>query len=245
MNTEKMQIILPDGCTELTIREGEAVAQLPLKEQKSLSYSGDIKAVSDFVKIRKTMAHGVQALDITKTVVTVDKNARTIILNTDPESHYNTSVTATLSMSEELKQFGINTDTRYNRKALHKLLKFGRGYFADRMQYDAVILGLVKIRAKTTAELEQSNNGKGSRSNIDVSETVMNEGFKELFTLSVPLFKGFKPQSVEVEICFEVKDGEISFWLESVGLKQTIEESIDGIFAIELKNVEEFVIINK
>jgi len=245
MNTEKTQFNLPDGCTEITILQGNAVTPLPLKEPKSLSYSGDIKAVSDYVGIRKAHAHGIQALDVTKTVVTVDKNARTIILNTDPESHYNTAVTATLSQSEELKQFGINTDTRYNRKALHKLLKFGRGYFTDRMQYDAVILGLVKIRAKTTAELEQGNNGKGSRSNIDVADTVMNDGFKDLFTLSVPLFKGFEPQNIEVEICFEVKDGEISFWLESVGLKQTIEESIDGIFAIELANVKEFVIIHK
>lgn len=243
MNVEKF--IVPEGTKELTILTGEAVKPLPLKEPKSLSYSGDIKAVSSYVAVRKNSASGVQALDVTKTVVTVDKNGRTIVLNTDPESHYNTSITATLSQSEELKQFGINSDKYYDRKGLHKLLKFGRGYFADRQQYDSVIAGLVKIRAKTTAELEQGNNGKGSRSYIDVAETVMNEGFVDKFTLSVPLFKGFEPQSIEVEICFEVKDGALSFWLESVGLKQTIEESIDGIFEAELTSVSEFVIIHK
>lgn len=245
VNTEKTIFNLPDGTKEITILQGEAVKPLPLKEPKSLSYSGDIKAVSAYVAIRKTSAAGIQALDVSKTTVTVDKNARTIVLNTDPESHYNTTVTATLSPSEELKQFQINTDKVFDRKALHKLLKFGRGWFADRSDYDAVISGLVKIRAKTTAELETSNNSKGSRSFIDNAETVIADGFIDKFTLSVPLFKGFAPQNIDVEICFEVKDGALSFWLESVGLKQTMDESVDGIFDAELKNVSEFVIINK
>ncbi len=245
MQNEKTIFNLPDGTTEITIREGNALAPLPLKEPKSLSYSGDIKAISAYVAVRKTSAAGIQALDVTKTVITVDKNARTIILNTDPESHYNTTITATLSASEELKQFGINIDTRHDRKSLHKLLKFGRGYFSDRQEYDKVIAGLVKLRAKTTSELESGNNSKGSRSFIDIADTVMNDGFIDKFTLSVPLFKGFSKTSIEVEICYEVKDCTISFWLESIGLKQTTEEAIDGIFDVELKNVSEYVTIYK
>lgn len=245
MNTEKTVIQLPDGCTEITIREGVAVAPLALKEPKSIALSGDIHAVSNYVAIRSKEAQGIQVLNPKTAIVEVNKNARTIIFNSDPENHYGVTVTAKLEASEELKQFGINTDSRHNRKSLHKLLKFGRGYFADRVEYDAVIAGLVKLRAKTTAELEQSNNGKGSRSHVDVAETVMNEGFKDVFTLSVPLFKGFSPEKIEVEILYEVKDGDVSFWLESVGLKQTTDEAIDGIFETELKNVKDYVTIFK
>lgn len=243
MNTEKF--IVPEGTTTLTILEGVPPTPLPLKEPKSISLDGDIHAISNYVAIRRSEAQGIQVLNPKTIIVEVNKNARTIVMKQDPEAHYSTTITAKLEASKELLQFGINTSTCYDRKSLHKLLKFGRLYFSNRSEYDAVILGLVKIRAKTTAELENSNTGKGGRSNIDVAETVMNDGFVDKFTLSVPLFRGFTPTAIEVEICYEVKDSQISFWLESVGLQDATESAIDGIFTKELENVKDFVIIHK
>lgn len=245
MNSEKTQIILPDGCTEITIREGVAVAPLPLKEPKSIALSGNIHAISDYVKIRRKEADGIQVLNPKTIIVEVDKNARTIVMKQDPEAHCSTTITAKLEMSEELKQFGINTDQRYDRKAILKLLKFNRIFFSDIQQYNDVVAGLVKIRFKTSAELAQENDGKGNRVNHDEAHTVAHEGFKDKFTLSVPLFRGFPAVKIEVEICWEVLNSNISFWLESVGLKDAIEGAIDGIFEDELKNVSDFVIIHK
>jgi len=245
MQTEKTQIILPDGCTELTIREGQAQAPLPLKEPKSISLSGDIHAVSDFVRIRRDNANSVQVLDVKTIVVESNKNNRTIVLNTNPEAHNNTIITAKLEASEELKQFGINSDIRMDRKSLLKLLKFNRLFFDDKQQYANVIAGLVKIRFKTQQELSQESDGKGNRVNNDESHTVAHEGFVDKFTLSVPLFKGFSPVKIEVEICWEVLNSQISFWLESVGLKESTDSAIDGIFDTELENVRDFVIIHK
>lgn len=243
MNTENLYI--SEGATTLTILEGAPPAPLPLKEPKSITLDGNIHAISDYVAIRKTTAKGIQVLNAETIIIEVNKNARTIVMKQDPEAHYSTTITAKLEASKELEQFGINKDTRYDRKALHRLLKFGRLYFSDRSQYDTVVTGLVKIRAKTTAELESSNNGKGSRSSVDIADTVMNDGFVDKFTLSVPLFRGFKPTNIEVEICYEVKDGQISFWLESVGLAEATDSAIDGIFETELANVSDYVIIHK
>jgi hypothetical protein len=40
-------------------------------------------------------------------------------------------------------------------------------------------------------------------------------------------------------------NGDVSFWLESIGLKETTDSAIDGIFEEELKSCEGFVVINK
>lgn len=243
MNVEKFT--LPEGTTVLTILEGAPATPLPLREPKSLSFSGNIHAISDYVKIRRNEAEGLQVLNAKTIVIEVDKNARTIVMRQDPESHYNTTITAKLEASEELKQFGINTTTRYDRKQLLRLLKFNRLFFDDKPQYAEVIAGLVKIRFKTQSELMQENDGKGNRANSDEAHTVAHEGFKDKFILSVSLFRGFTSVKIEVEICWEVLDSHISFWLESVGLKEATDSAIDGIFDTELKQVEDFVIINK
>lgn len=245
MNSERTNIVLPEGCTEITIREGVAVAPLPLKEPKSISLEGDIHTISNYVKIRRNEAQGIQELNPKTIIVEANKNARTIVMRQDPEAHCSTTVTAKLEPSEELKQFGINQDRRYDRKELLKLLKFNRLFFDDKQQYNEVISGLVSIRFKTQSELQQEADGKGRRVNNDESHTVAHEGFKDKFVLSVRLFKGFENVKIEVEICWEVLNGSISFWLESVGLKEATDSAIDGIFEKELENVKDFVIIHK
>lgn len=243
MNVEKF--IVPEGTETLTILQGAPATPLPLKEPKSISLSGDIKAISSYVAIRRNEAQGIQALNVKTIIVEVDKNARTIVMKQDPESHYSTTITASLQESKELEQFFINTDKRFDRKALLKLLKFKRTYFDNLQQYNEVVAGLVKIRMKTSAELTQEADNKGSRVNNDESHTVAHEGFKDKFTISVPLFRGFSPVKVEVEICWEVLNSNVSFWLESVGLQDSIDNSIDSIFEAELDNVRDFVIIHK
>lgn len=243
MNTENF--IVPEGTTVLTILEGAPATPLPLKEPKSIVLSGDIHAISDYVAIRRKEAEGIQVLNPKTIVIEVDKNARTIVMKQDPEAHYNTTITANLEASEELKQFGINTTTRYDRKELLRLLKFNRLYFDDKQQYDGVVLGLTKIRFKTSSELAQENDNKGNKVNNDESHTVAHPDFKDKFTLSVPLFRGFPAAKIEVEVCWEVLNNQISFWMESVGLKEATDSAIDGIFDTELANVSDFVIIHK
>jgi len=245
MQLDKTNIVLPEGCKDITIRTGVEPNPLPLKEPKSISLSGDIKAVSNFVAIRREHAKGIQQLDPATIVVTADKNARTIIMHLNPRAHASTTITASLEQSKELAQFKINTEKRYSRKELLNLLKFARAYFSDSTNYDQVIAGLKTIRFKTTSELAQENNGKGTRVNNDESHTVASDLFKDNFYLSVPLFKGFEPVKIHVEICFEVINSDLSFWLESVGLAEAIDKSIDGIFEAELANVSDFVIIYK
>jgi hypothetical protein len=241
---ETLELKIDNANGELVIREGKAQDPLPLKEPNVIKITGDIHSVSNFITNRQT-GNGSQEIDKNKAVVTVDKYNKTILLQLDPENYYGASVTAKLEQSKELEQFGINTNTRYNRKSLLDLLRFNRLFFEDKNEHARVIAGLYKLRIKSEQEIQQEKDNQGNKRTLHDVKTVDDGGMVKEFTLTIPLFKGFAAQRITVEICFEVLNGDVSFWLESIGLKEATDSAIDGIIAEELKSCEGFVIINK
>lgn len=242
MENLNLKIDTPNG--ELTIRQGDAQAPLPLKEPKIINISGDIHSVATFINGRET-GHSSQEIDKNKAIVTVDKYERTITLQVDPENYYGATVTGKLEQSKELAQFGINAGTRYNRKSLLDLLRFNRLFFEDKNQHAQVIAGLYKLRIKSETEIQQEKDNQGNKRSLHDVKTVDDGGLVKEFNITLPLFKGFDPKNITVEICFEVVNGDVSFWLESIGLKEASDAAIDGIFENELESCAGFVVINK
>lgn len=241
---ENLELKIENANGELILREGKAQDPLPLREPKIILISGDIHSVANFIKNRES-GHSSQQIDKNKAIVLVDKTAKTIVLQLDPENYYGATVTAKLEQSDELKQFGINSTARYNRKSLLDLLRFNRLFFEDKVQHAQVIAGLYKLRIKSEQEIQQEKDNQGNKRTLHDVKTVDDGGMVKDFTLTIPLFKGFPAERITVEICFEVLNGDVSFWLESIGLKETTEGAIDGIFNKELESCEGFVIINK
>lgn len=241
---DKLDLKLDNVTNELIIREGTAQEPLPLKEPKIINISGDILSVATFINNR-TAGYSSQAIDKNKAIVTVDKYKKTITLQLDPENHYGATITGKLEQSKELEQFGINTSTRYNRKSLLDLLRFNRLFFEDKAQHTKVIEGLYKLRIKSETEIQQEKDNQGNKRNLLDVKTVDDGGMVKTFNITIPLFKGFAAKNITVEICFEVVNGDVSFWLESVALKEVSDSAIDGIFEEQLKSAEGFVIINQ
>jgi hypothetical protein len=241
---EKLELKIENTNGELIIRQGNAQEPLPLKEPKIINISGDIHSVANFINNRAT-GHSSQAIDKNKAIVSVDKHGGVIKLELDPENHYGATVTAKLEFSEELKQFGINAGKRYARKELVELFKFSRLYFEDKNQHAQVLTGLYKLRIKSETEIQQEKDNQGNKRNLLDVKTVDDGGLVKEFSITLPLFKGFPAKKISVEVCFEVLNGDVSFWLESIGLKETADAAIDGIFEDELESCEGFVIINK
>lgn len=241
---EKLELNIENTNGELIIRQGNAQEPLPLKEPKIINLSGDIHSVSNFLNARPN-GYSSQYVDPTKAVVTVDKHAKTIMLQLDPENYYGASVTGKLEMSKELQQFGINTQTKYSRKQLLDLLRFNRLFFEDKNQHAQVLAGLYKLRIKSETEIQQEKDNQGNKRSLHDVKTVDDGGLVKEFGITIPLFSGFSAQNITVEICFDVVNGDVSFWLESVGLKEAMEGAIGDIFTEELKICEGLVIIYK
>ncbi len=242
MNTEK--IILPDGCTEITIREGEAVAQLPLKEPQKIVLSGDIHSITNYLANRED-GYSLQQVDKTKAIITCNKDARTIMLQLDPENFYCTTITAQLAQSNELKAFSINEEKTFSREALLKLFRFNRLWFDDKDIHAKIRANLSNITLKSETEMQSANDRKGNKAAGIEQKVNMPEKWVDVFYLSIPIFKGFDNVKIRVEICMDVTATGFAFWLESPELAEYIESQIDSIFTGELAACDGFVIIHK
>ena len=229
---------------ELTLREGKAADPLPLKEPKIIVLTGDIHSVSAFLAARAS-GHSSQDVDKDKVVVTVDKVARSIVLQLDPENHYGATIIGKLEPAPELSPFHINENARFDRKSLHTLIKFSRLYFDDKNQHATLLAGLSKLRMKTDKEIIAEQDNAGNRKHSVEVNVIDDGGLQRFFFLTLPIFKGFPPQKIEVEVCTDVVNDQITLWLESVGLKEVTDSSVDAIIQDELTACEGFVIINK
>jgi hypothetical protein len=230
-----------EGDTDtITILEGKALEQQP---PIKINLSGDIKTVSNFLKVRKGNGAKLQVIDTATAIILVDKNARTIELLLDPENHYGAIVKGSLQLSDELKQFGINTTTKFSRHDLVKLIKMNRLFFESKEKHAELLTAFQKLESHVNYSSKDQSDDRGNKERSFIKNVETSAPMN--FTLDVPIFKGFAPRHLSVEICLDIEEGVAKFWLESVQLNEALQSEIDEIFKQELEITEGFVIINK
>ena len=245
MQNEKMQITLTGE--NLNIREGKLPEMLPEREQNIIAISGDIHTIGNYAMVRLQDAHNSQKLDIAKTIVEVDKTNLTITVKTDPESHKGATIVGKLELSDELKMFNINKDKMYSREEFSKLVRFTRMYFADSCKHAELVAALASLKLQTTGGIEQTKNNQGSHKMVSEKQVTDKGSLPDYFVLNIPVFKGFEPLNIKVDICFQTSDvnGQVVFWLESTDINEHISAKTNEYFAAELAHYEGFFIYNK
>lgn len=243
MQNEKLIINSENGVIEY--REGKLPDLLPVKEQKIITVSGDIKTITNYVTVRKDTANGTQVIDKSKAIVEVNKFNRTITLKLDPESPYGATVVGKLETSQEIAQFYLNQDKKFDKTQLIRLIKFSRLFFDDREKHASLLASLMKLRIKTESDLKLENDNRGNRTTSSERKVIDDSGFAQFFTLFIPVFKGFSPVKIMVEICYEPTETGIIFWLESPEFIETIESQLDELINKELECLSGFVIVNQ
>lgn len=243
MEELKLNIMAEGG--ELIIRQGKAAEPLPTREDKPLTIKGDIYSVAAYLAARHTCANaGLQAVNTEKSVIRVDKQKRTITLETDPNNYYSTTVTGELVVSEEVERWGINKEKIYNREDLLKLVKMNRALFQDKDEHLKLLSGLKMIKLSTRQELSVGGNDRGSK-NASYEQVVENENnMPKCFGLFCPVYRGGERKLIPVEICYETQGGALVFWLESMQLAEMMEEILENTFTDQLQKCEGYMIIH-
>lgn len=225
---------------ELIVREGDA---LPLLQPNAIIISGDIKSISNFLKVRTSAGAGSQVVDNKKAIVTVNKDKRTIALELDPEYSLGTIVNARLELTPELNRFKINYDYFFKKDELVKLIKFNKLYFESKEKHAELVTAFSKLSSTVNISARDSNDDRGNKEREYVKSVETNAPTD--FILNIPIFKGFEPIPFRVNICLDVIDGVARFWLESVELHEKIQVLTEEIFTKELESVKGFVVINE
>lgn len=223
-----------------TLLQGKALEQKP---PEKIIITGDIKTVSNFLRVRKTSGSGLQEVDLSKAVILVDKNDLSITLNLDPENHYGVSLKGKLELSDELLQFHINKNKTFTKEELVKLIKFNKINFDEPTKHSELLLSFQKISSNVNIRANESADDRGNKERAFVKDVTTNTPTE--FILNIPIFKNHEAVRFRVEICLDVTEGSVRFWFESVELHELIQSMRDQIFNDQLKDCEGFVIINR
>lgn len=231
------KLILPETIgSEITIREGQA---LELKEPVQNIIEGDINSVATFLSIRQPQ----DLINANKAVVIADKDNLKISLLLDPENPYGAEVHATLEISSELKEFHINQSYTYSREQFVKLIRFNKIWFDSADVHEKLLTQVMAFTANTNVDVKAASDNRSNKS-FGLNKATTSDLLPD-FILNIPIFKGENNSRFRVEIAYDVTEGSVKFWLESVELHEATTKKTDEIFSTQLKAANGLVIINK
>jgi hypothetical protein len=206
---------------ELVIRRGEA---LPAKEPIQIEIFGQIDAPARWAEKRSSSINQSESY----MVVNRDNMSMTLIINaTNP--YTNQQITGSLMMSSELKQMGVNDGEYVTTLEMADRIKMNRTCFENIQEAMKLVTELRNFKGKVEKELELSDDKRGN-ARVLRAQTV-DSNIPEAFHINVPVFKGNKATSIEVEV--EINPNDLCCTLVSPEANDIIRTQRD----VEIDNV--------
>lgn len=241
---EQLKVDVNGDQKELTIRTGQAPQ---IQDPQAIKLRGDIMSIKAFLDKRYgpgREGYELQKVDRNRAVVIADKESLSILLRLDPQNVFGTEVVASLSISDELKEWRINSSTQFTREELVKKIRFNRRFFADALKHEELLYAYMILNITGTTELKAESDNRGNRE-AAFKKAINSQNIPTEFVLKMPIYKGQPEETFRVEVCLEATDASVRFWFESVELEELLVKRRDEIFEDQLKHCSDFVIINK
>lgn len=233
MSDNKINLVVPKDYNgtplEVIVREGEAPKSLDPKEPETINIIGTIDAPYRWLEKR------VELIEQKKAHINVNRDSNAIVLIIDENNYYRSSIRGILQPSKEMQDFGINTGTVWEPAKLAQFFKMHRAFFEDKSENMMLVSTLKNFKAKVNQDLEQSKEDNGSKT--DNYSQVVDSNLPKSFKISIPLFKGFDCETIEVEIYADVDGRNVSLTLVSAGANEAIESYKNKVIDEQLSNI--------
>ena len=228
-----MNVVVPkdyDGRPiELIVRQGVAAEQLPNHEPLIVEINGTIDTPLRWLQKKTVNQHASH--------ITVCRDTMSISLIENETSYYANSIEGRLETSKEMKEFGINAEKSWDPLKLAQFFKMHRAFFKDKSENMSLVSTLKNFKAKVNQDIERSKEDNGSKT--DNFSQVVDSNLPKSFKLNIPLFKGFGPEEIEVEIYADVDGRNVSLSLVSAGANETIEECKNSVIDEQIRLISE------
>ena len=112
-----------------------------------------------------------------------------------------------------------------------------RSFFKDKTENMELVSKLKNFKAKINQDIERSREENGSK--VDNYSQVVDSNLPKSFKLNIPLFKGFAPEEIEVEIYADVDGRNVSLSLVSAGANEAIEEYKNRVIDEQLDGIRQ------
>lgn len=242
MNTEKNQFVLPQGTTEITIREGAAINVLDQKPPVKTAINGTIHAPLAYLSKR------VCDIDQHKCYIVVDReNVQITLIVNESDEYTRGSVVGKLELYPKFIQFGINNDRRWDPSELGLFIKMNRAFFQDKKANMELVSTFMNFRATVSQEFDREQKQNGS--NKDNFGQIVNSNIPDTFKLFMPIFKGMGSEELEIETVASIDGRDVTVMLISPGAEAILEEIRDTVIDKEIEELQviapDIVIIEK
>lgn len=240
---ENKILINPQG-DKLTILNGNA---LELKHPERLSVVGQIESVRKYLDARRgslLSSDSLQFINKDLAVIYINEDEGTISLSVDPNNPFSTTVKGELKVNPELASFQINKSHRFTRETFLDLITFRRRFFDSVADWDNLKTKFQRLKVSSSAEIEQGSDKRGNRENTFKKE-VNSDEVPASFKLNMPIFKGQPSRSFQVDICVDVTDAGVKFFLESNDLVELADADKKKIISDQLQGYLDYCIIWK
>lgn len=241
----KVNVVVPENYNgtpiEITFREGKAPIALNPKDPEKIDVKGTIDTPLRWLEKR------IELINQKSANIIVNRDNMRIRMLIDETSYYATTILGVLEPSKKIGEFGINSDKRWEPAKLSQFIKMNRAFFTDKSQNMMLVSTLKSFKAKVNQDIERSKEENGSKT--DNYSQVVDSNLPKSFKIYIPLFKGFSPEEIEVEIYADVDGRDVSLSLISAGAEELIEEYrnkvIDEQLELIYKIAPEIVIIEQ
>lgn len=235
MTENKLNVVVPKDYNgkpiQVILREGKASNVIDPKEPEIVVIDGTIEAPQRWLEKR------IDLIDQKASNIIVNRDTMKIALTTDETNYYRTKISGTLEASQEIKAFGINTDKSWESSKLSQFFKMHRSFFKDKTENMELVSKLKNFKAKINQDIERSREENGSK--VDNYSQVVDSNLPKSFKLNIPLFKGFAPEEIEVEIYADVDGRNVSLSLVSAGANEAIEEYKNRVIDEQLDGIRQ------
>lgn len=238
MNENKKVVVnLPEGTTqaEVTVREGAAPKVLDPKAPVKIDICGVISAPVEFLTKRGSEE---DQINPKRCHVIVNREKLTITLITAENDEYlSGKVVGTLSLHPKFLEFGINQKRTWEPAELGQFFKMNRAFFPNRDENMKLVSDLKNFSATVNSSMDRQSKENGSMK-MSYGQ-VVNSNLPEAFTLTIPIFKGVAPASVQVEVYATIDGSDVYLQLFSPAANQIIEEMRDEAINEQVEAIRE------
>lgn len=237
MNPEKLNINFAQGeqVKELIIRETNHVNEpLPILEPDHVCITGTISAPYAFLEKRWNDEQVVK--NRTHIIVNRDKLTMKLVMN-ETDQRNRMTVTGKIEFSRQFVSFGINSDTQFAPEELANFFRINRTYFESREENMKLVAILKNFRAKIETEVEREKKDNGSVT--DVYKKVVNSNLPESFAICIPIYKGAKPEKINIETIATINGRDVALELISPDAASIVEEVRDKLIDEQLEKIAE------
>ena len=244
MEQEKQIFNLPEGVSEVTIRQGQAPRVLEPMPPIDYNIEGRLDCVAEF--LHKRVGKGQFEQKDCTILVCRERSSIHLIFN-ERDSYNRGDVKGILQEAEDCALLHINDEFCWTPIALAKFFKMHRYMFNDKQECMKIVTTLMHYTADIQQKVTQSAEANGNRD--DAFSQVVNSNLPDNIKLNLPIFIGGAKETIEVELFADVNGREVRFLLISPAAvevkKETTDKAIDEQLEIIKGIAPEIAIIER